>query len=214
MYKDITGIILSGGKSSRMGRNKSILKIGDKTIIERVRDLLQDIFQDVILITNDPDEYKFLGLPMFEDKYRHKGPLAGIHSGLMHSSTEINFIISCDIPLITQEMIEYLVEFKTNKIITVAKADGFIQQLAGKYSKACLSDTEDILKEYLEAERRDNVQKKRRCNVLKLIDRVGAEIINAEKLPFYTEDLYFNMNKTEDYNSLLNKLSIADKNQN
>ena len=210
MYKDITGIILSGGKSSRMGRNKSFLKVGDKTIIERVRDLLQGIFQDVILITNDPDEYKFLGLPMFEDKYRHKGPIAGIHSGLMHSSTEINFIISCDIPLITQEMIKYLIDYKTDKLVTIAKADGFIQQLAGKYSKACLSDTEDILKEYLEAERRDDVQKKRRCNVLKLIDRVGAEIINAEELPFYSEDLYFNMNKTEDYELLLQKLQVMN----
>ena len=135
MYKDITGIILSGGKSTRMGSNKSFLKVGHKTIIERVRDLLQVIFKDVILITNDPDEYKFLNLPMFEDVYKYKGPLAGIHSGLLHSSTEINFIISCDIPLITQEMIKYLVDYKTEKIITIAKADGFIQQLAGKYSK-------------------------------------------------------------------------------
>ena len=58
----------------------------------------------------------------------------------------------------------------------------------------------------MEAERRDDIQRKRRCNVLKLIDRVGAEIINAEELPFYNEDMYFNMNKTEDYNLLLKKL--------
>jgi molybdopterin-guanine dinucleotide biosynthesis protein A len=205
MYKDITGIILSGGKSSRMGRNKSFLKVGDKTIIERVRDLLQGIFHDVILITNDPDEYKFLDLPMFEDVYKHKGPLAGIHSGLMHSSTESNFIISCDIPFMTQEMIKYLVDYNTAKIITIAKADGFIQQLAGKYSKECLDDVEEILKEQLEFERKDEIQKKRRCNVLKLIDRVGAEIINAEMLPFYNEDLYLNMNKSEDYELLLHK---------
>ena len=50
------------------------------------------------------------------------------------------------------------------------------------------------------------MQKKRRCNVLKLIDYVGAKIINAEELPFYTKDLYFNMNKTKDYNLLLKKL--------
>jgi len=175
MYKDITSIILSGGKSSRMGRNKSFLKIGDKTIIERVRDFLQGIFQDVILITNDPEEYKFLGLPMFEDVYRHKGPLAGIHSGLKHSKTNLNFIISYDLPLMTKEMINYLIEYKTNKLITVAKADGFIQQLAGKYSKECLSPSEKILKEVVNNENRDAVQKKRKCNVLRLIDLVGAE---------------------------------------
>jgi len=60
MYKDITGIILSGGKSTRMGDNKSLLKIGELTIIERVRILMKSLFDEVILITNDPADYKFL----------------------------------------------------------------------------------------------------------------------------------------------------------
>ncbi len=210
MYDDITAIILSGGKSSRMGTNKSFLKIGDKTVIERMRDLLQSMFNNVILITNEPDDYKFLGVPIYEDIFRHRGPLAGIHSGLKHSKTNINFIISCDLPLMTKEMINYLMEYKTNKLITVAKADGFIQQLAGKYSKDCLSDAEEILKAQLEVELRDHAQMKRRCNVLKLIDQIGAEIINAEMLPFYNEDLYFNMNKTEDYELLLQKLQVKN----
>jgi len=75
MYRDVTGIILSGGKSSRMGGNKSLLKIGDTTIIERVRDLMKSLFSDVILITNDPADYKFLNIPIFEDIFKHKGPL-------------------------------------------------------------------------------------------------------------------------------------------
>ena len=208
MYDDITAIILSGGKSLRMGTNKSFLKIGNKTVIERMRDLLQSIFKDVILITNEPDDYKFLGLPIYEDVFRHKGPLAGIHSGLKNSKTNINFIISCDLPFMTREMINYLIGYKTIKLITVAKADGFIQQLAGKYSKECLSPAEKILQEVVNNENRDVVQKKRKCNVLSLIDLIGAEIIPAESLPFYNEDLYFNMNKTEDYELLLRKLQL------
>ena len=211
MYDDITAVILSGGKSLRMGANKSFLKIGDKTIIERLRDLLQSMFNDVILITNEPDDYKFLGLPIYEDIFRHRGPLAGIHSGLKHSKTNLNFIISCDLPLMTVEMINYLIDYKTDKLITVAKADGFIQQLAGKYSKECLSPAEKILNEVVNNENRDVVQKKRKCNVLSLMDLVGAEIISVESLPFYNEDLYFNMNHTEDYNLLLNKLSLKEK---
>jgi len=210
MYDDITAVILSGGKSLRIGTNKSLLKIGDKTLIERLRDLLQSLFKDVILITNEPDDYKFLGLPIYEDIFRHRGPLAGIHSGFKHSKTNINFIISCDLPFMTKEMISYLIDYKTNKLITVAKADGFIQQLAGKYSKECLSPSEKILEEGINNENRDVVQKKRKCNVLSLIDIVGAEIIPAESLPFYNEDLYFNMNRTEDYNLLLNKLSLKE----
>jgi len=210
MYDDITAIILSGGKSSRMGTNKSLLKIGDKTVIERMRDLLQSMFKEVILITNEPDDYNFLGVPTYIDVFRHRGPLAGIHSGLKHSKTDINFIISCDLPLMTKEMINYLIEYKTDKIITVARADGFIQQLAGKYSRECLSPAEKILQEVVNNENRDVVQKKRKCNVLSLIDLVGAEIISAESLPFYNEDLYFNMNKTEDYELLLRKLQLKN----
>ena len=210
MYDDITAVILSGGKSSRMGTNKSLLKIGEKTIIERLRDLLQRMFKDVILITNDPDDYKFLGLSIYEDIFRHRGPLAGIHSGLKHSKTDVNFIISCDLPFMTMEMINYLIEYKTNKLVTVAKADGFIQQLAGKYSKECLSPSEKILKELINNENRNTVQKKRKCNVLSLIETVGAEIIRPESLPFYNEDLYFNMNRTKDYNLMLNKLRLKE----
>jgi len=212
LHKNVTGIILSGGKSSRMGQNKSLMKIGGTTIIERVVDLMLSLFPEVILITNEPGDYNFLGLPTYEDVFRHRGPLAGIHSGLKHSKTNINFIISCDLPLMTMEMINYLIEYKTDKLITVAKADGFIQQLAGKYSKECLSPSEKILKEVVNNENRDEVQKKRKCNVLSLIDLVGADIISAESLPFYNEDLYFNMNRTEDYNSLLNKLRLKDIN--
>ena len=111
----------------------------------------------------------------------------------------------------TKEMINYLMEYKTDKLITVAKADGFIQQLAGKYSKECLFPSENILKEVVNNENRNAVQKKRKCNVLSLIDLLGAEIISAESLPFYNEDLYFNMNRTEDYDLLLNKLSLKEK---
>ncbi|NNG26320.1 MAG: NTP transferase domain-containing protein [Ignavibacteriaceae bacterium] len=60
MYKDVTGIILSGGTSSRMGANKFLLKVGEITIIERMRDLMQSMFSEIILITNEPTDYKLL----------------------------------------------------------------------------------------------------------------------------------------------------------
>jgi len=210
MYKDVTGIILSGGKSSRMGGNKSLLKIGELTIIERVRDLMKSLFNKVILITNDPADYKFLNIPIFEDLFKRKGPLAGIHSGLAHSSSEKNFIISCDFPFITPEMIKYLVDFKTEKLITVTRANGYIQQLAGKYSKESVYEAEKILNDQLSAETKGGNPKKRNISALKLIERVGAEIITAESLPFYKEEIFFNMNEIEDYKLLLEKLKLIE----
>ena len=209
MYKDVTGIILSGGTSSRMGVNKSLLKVGEITIIERVRNLMQSLFKEVILITNDPADYKFLNIPIYEDLFKRKGPLAGIHSGLTHTSTEENFIISCDLPFITTEMIKYIVDFKTEKLITVAKANGYLQQLAGKYAKECASEAEKMLNEQLSKEIETSEQKNKNLNVLKLIEMVGAEIISAESLTFYKEEIFFNMNEVEDYNLLLKRLNVA-----
>lgn len=202
MYPTITGIILSGGKSSRMGENKSLLNLGGKKVIERVTDLMKSLFPDVILITNTPDEYSFLGIPIFRDIYEYKGPLAGIHSGLTHSKTENNFVISCDIPLMTKQMIEYIIDYKTKAPITVCRADGFVQQLAGMYSKSVLAEAENSLRNE-ETELRDPKQTKRKCKVLSLLNTVGAEIIDAEKLDFYSESLFFNMNRPEDYEKVL-----------
>ncbi len=207
MYSDITGIILSGGKSTRMGVNKSLLKIDGKTIIARVRDLMLNIFSEVILITNEPDEYKFLGLNIFEDVYKGFGPLAGIHSGLLNSSTQRNFIISCDLPFMTEQMVRYLAEYPTNKPITVAKADGFIQQLAGIYHKDTLKEIEHILTGQAEGDERHEIQHKRGCKVLSLINKIGAEIINTERLPFYKPDTYFNMNRQQDFEYIKHRLN-------
>lgn len=201
MYNDITGIILAGGKSSRMGTNKSLLKLNGKTVIERVVDLMNSIFRKVIIITNTLEVYDFINLPKYKDIYSYKGPLAGIHSGLKYSNTDKNFIISCDIPLMNKKMIEYIVDYKTEKPITICKANGFIQQLAGIYSKSVLPLVENSLNAS-EEELRNADQKKRKCKVLSLLNKAGAELIDAEKLVFYNEYLFHNMNKPEDYEKI------------
>jgi molybdenum cofactor guanylyltransferase len=198
MYSNITGIILAGGKSTRMGKNKSLLFLNGKTVIERVVNLMKSVFTQVIIISNTPKDYSFINIPIFKDIYEYKGPLAGIHSGLYNSKTEANFIISCDIPLMNEKMIKYIVDYKTNEPITVCKADGFTQQLVGKYSRAILPVAEELLRVNT-TEICYQTQTKRKCAVLSLLDKVGVKIIEAEQLVIYHEHLYYNMNKTEDY---------------
>lgn len=227
MYNDITGIILSGGKSTRMGTNKSLLKLGDQTVIERIIDLMKPLFGRVILSTNSFDEYRFLGLEMFEDIYNGSGPLGGIHSGLVHSQTEKNFIISCDIPLMSAGIIKFLIEYSTDKPITIAKADGFTQQLCGVYSKSLLPEIEKIIEENITIDERNQSQqaslpvgkvettdqdihlkieqKKRGCKVLQLVTAVDSEIIDIEKeYRYYVPGTFLNMNNPEEYEQLKN----------
>jgi len=203
MYNDITGIILAGGKSSRMGVNKALLIMNGKSIIEHIVLLFKSIFGRVMLVTNNPDDYLFPGIEIFGDVYPGMGPLAGIHSGLVHSDTEKNFVISCDIPLINKEIIEYIIEFRTIHPITVVKAEGYIQQLCGIYNKSLALTADKIL---IDNQTIENGSSKPKCKVMSLIDAAGAEIIESNNIPCYTEGLFLNVNKPDDYLMLLGKV--------
>lgn len=195
MYYDITGIILAGGKSSRMGVNKSFLKIGEITIIERISNLMKSIFLQNIIITNSPSEYAFTGLPIREDIYKSKGPLAGIHSGLVHSTTEKILVISCDVPLMTAEMINYIVDYKSNKPVKFCEAAGYHQPLVGVYSKSLISDIEKLL-------RNEQITDKSFHQFLKNVD---VEIIYPNKLEFYKDEIFLNVNTPQDYKVVFSK---------
>jgi molybdopterin-guanine dinucleotide biosynthesis protein A len=209
MYYDVTGIILAGGKSSRMGVNKAMLKYEGMSIIEHTAELMRSLFPRVIIITNDTNEYKFLGLEMFKDLFPGNGPLGGIHSGLSHSKTEKNFIVSCDMPLISKELVQFITEFKTAYPITLARAEGHIQQLCGIYSRSVLKPAESLCKNSFSPVKNEE---KRRCRVLNLINTTGAEIIESFDIPFYSDDMFMNMNKPEDYELLLTRRDSAVEN--
>ena len=201
MYSNITGIMLSGGTSSRMGENKALLPLGKKKVIEHIADLMCSIFSNVILITNTPDEYEFLNLPLYEDIFKVGGPLAGIHSGLENSNTEDNYILSCDMPLMKADIIKSIIEFKTKKPVTVCKSEGFIQHLAGRYSKSISQTAGKLLQQ--EGENVKLKNEKHRAKVYSLLNEVGFETIEAEEILGYHPKIFFNMNNKEDYQKIL-----------
>ncbi len=207
MYRDITGIILAGGKSTRMGVDKSLLKIGNQTIIERITKLMLELFSEVTIITNNLESYSFVNIPLHMDIYKNVGPIAGIHSGLVNSKTEKNFIISCDIPLMTKEVIQFIIEYPTQKQIVVTKADGFVQQLCGTYSKKVIPTIEKNISEDIDIENRHPDQKRRGCKVLRLVNQLDSEIIDIEnELKNYVPGTFFNMNNPSEYEFIRQRL--------
>jgi molybdopterin-guanine dinucleotide biosynthesis protein A len=155
-----------------------------------------------MIITNSPQLYEEFGVELHPDIYPGLGPIGGIHSGLRHSNSEKNFIISCDIPLITAEAIRYIAEYPTDRMISVPVADGFIQQLCGLYRKDCISMIEKLIYEQKEEESRDGQQAKRKCKVYSLIHLVGAEIIQIENWEDYIPGMFLNMNRPEEYEQI------------
>jgi molybdopterin-guanine dinucleotide biosynthesis protein A len=202
IFENITGIILCGGKSSRMKTNKALLRLGNMPIIEIMLKKMKQNFDHLILSSNNPELFAYLNVPIVKDIYLDRGPLAGIHSSLKYSATEKNFIISCDIPLITVELIKYLSEYNSDKKIILPVLKGRIQQLCGVYSKSILADVEQLLK----ASQGNNEVK---GSIFNLLERVDAEIVDVSSFSSPGDDIFLNMNTPEDY-ELIKKIYSAN----
>lgn len=195
MKEQITGIILAGGESKRMGENKALLKFGGLTVIEIILSKLQKFFGDILIITNTPESFEELGIEIFEDIYPGFGPLSGIHSGLTNSKTEKCFFISCDLPLVTDEMIDFIINYKTDKNIVLYKNGRYNEKLFGVYSRRCLQLADKLLKE----SEKDKKTGKQNVSMNSLLSICEKEIINFEALPFYNPESFLNMNTKDEY---------------
>lgn len=112
---EVTGIIVAGGRSSRMGQDKALLQLGGVTVLERIAAVLGQVTKRVIAVTRDPEQYRGLGLETTTDLYPGLGPLSGIHAGLSASNTEWGIVVACDMPLVQPEILRALLSHVTNE---------------------------------------------------------------------------------------------------
>lgn len=133
--KDITGIILAGGKSSRMGTDKGFILLNNTPFIQYSIDALKPLVSKIIIVSNDI-KYDVFGLMRVNDITKNAGPVAGICSGLEASSTPYNLILSCDIPLINSEILKQLIDAidDTSEIIQI-ESHGKSMPLIAIYKK-------------------------------------------------------------------------------
>jgi molybdenum cofactor guanylyltransferase len=192
---EIGGIILSGGKSSRMGTNKALLKIDQKTNIERVRDVLKMLCSDIILVSNEPEAYQFLHLKTVKDKFPGQGPLAGIHAGLIASSSEVNIVVACDMPFVSSKLAERLVQFSDGYDAVIPIIDGRKQPLFALYKKGIEKEIERCMK-------------RNQLRMMQLLDNLNVFYLTEEDLPSFSSDhleqIFFNMNQPEEYEQAKN----------
>jgi len=135
----ITGIILAGGKSQRMGKEKASLKIGETYLIEVIVGKLKDFFEEIILIiTNNSFKYRFPGTRTVTDVVPGKGPLGGIYTGLLVSSTKFNFFCACDMPFLNLNLLKFMVSQINENDAVIPIIKGFAEPLHSIYSKNCL----------------------------------------------------------------------------
>jgi molybdopterin-guanine dinucleotide biosynthesis protein A len=135
----ITGAILAGGKSSRMGQNKALMSLGGHRLIDRVAHVLADIFAELLLVTNTPEIYADLGVPMVNDVFPEKGSLGGIYSAVYHAPTLYCFVVACDMPFLQAAVVRYLVDHIADHDVVIPDVHGEMQPLHAVYSKTCLA---------------------------------------------------------------------------
>jgi len=174
-----------------MGQEKALLEFHSKPFIAHIAETLSGLFEQVVVVADEPSRFSFLELPILADVYKNCGPLGGIHSALTHSSTERVFIVSCDTPLLQPEFVSFLLDELSDEDIFVPSVGSFVHPLCGVYNKSILPVVEERLQnkqfsvlQFLQTQRAKNV-----------------ELSVDEELRF--EKSLRNINTSEDYQNLI-----------
>ena len=180
--------ILVGGKSSRMGSNKAFLELKGKTFIELQIELLREIFDDIFISANTSSEYEYLNLSIFKDVYPGKGPLGGIYTSLINSSSLHTFMLACDMPFIGSELINHLKDLTKEYDVVIPKSEKGLEPLHAFYSKKCI----DPIKRSLEE---DNLR------ITSFFPHVNVKIVELDNLNLSDcfKNSIKNLNTRDDY---------------
>jgi molybdopterin-guanine dinucleotide biosynthesis protein A len=139
----VTGVIQAGGRSTRMGgRPKALMELEGCRIIERVLAALTTVVDDVLLVTNTPELYAFLELPMVADVYPDCGSLGGIYSGLKAASGEAAFTVACDMPFLHPDVVRLVVARASQGDVVIPRVGPQLETMHAAYAKACLPHIE------------------------------------------------------------------------
>jgi molybdopterin-guanine dinucleotide biosynthesis protein A len=196
----VTGVILAGGKSRRMGRDKAFLPFGKGMLVERVIEVIQQVTADVILITNTPEQYQRFGLPMFSDVIPDAGSLGGIYSGLVSAKAPSSLCLACDMPFVKADFLRFLGDMAAEADVVIPRNAEDFQPLCAVYSQAC----------------REPIRQRIAAGRLKItgfFDQVRVRVIDGDLLARYDphDVMFFNANTPEEYERATQMLGGLDR---
>lgn len=191
MKEKMTGVILAGGKSSRMGQEKALMAVAGVTVLKRVLGVFGKLFDEILIVTNRKGRFGEYGYPEIVDLIPDCGPLGGIYTGLHSAKSERIFVASCDLPFINTSSIALLMKEAGEYDIVVPDIEGRLHPLHAIYSKRCMPFILERLKN-------------RRLDITGFINDAGklsVKRVQAEELMNEDPDLIslFNMNTQEDW---------------
>ncbi len=184
----ITAFVLAGGRSSRMGRDKALLSLGEQNLLQRALHTAGEVSSRTCIV-GSKQLYGTFG-EIIEDIYPGCGPLGGIHAALTSTDTDLNLIISVDMPGMTEDFLRWLLAKSAaqSELIVVPEAAGSLQPLCATYRKAVAGIAEQALQrgEY---------------KVGRLFSQVPTRIIRESEIlaAGFSPGLFQNVNTPEEY---------------
>ncbi len=186
----ITGILLAGGMSRRMGREKGILKIGGRFLYQYPLRILEALC-DEILISTCTNFSTPLAYPAVCDEITGIGPMGGIYTCLKKSSNDLNIVLSYDMPLVNEGLLEHLIhESPSHDIVIPALQDNKSEPLCGIYRQSVTDVFRDLIGKKMYAVHR----------ALPLVN--SRTVLIDDRMPFYHPDIFLNINQESDLKRL------------
>ncbi|MDR1727952.1 MAG: molybdenum cofactor guanylyltransferase [Acidobacteriota bacterium] len=146
--EEICAVILAGGRSRRMGRNKALLDIGGRPLIQTLAERLGTLARDIFVAANDPEAYRFLGLPVVADRFPGQGPLAGLHAVMSEHPRAYYVVAACDLPNLPTALLRRMLDAAVADGIDAViprSLDGRAHPLSAVYRRTCLPVIEKAL---------------------------------------------------------------------
>src|SRR4030042_1537965 len=143
----MTSIVLAGGRSLRLGRDKALEQIGGQCLIDRVIDRLRPLGDEIIVVTSSGNRLPGIGVKQVQDSYSGKGALIGIYSGLREATSQYNVVVGCDMPFLNIDLLSYIKGVADGFDIAIPRLGDQVEPLHAVYSMDCLAQMEQRLKQ-------------------------------------------------------------------
>ncbi|MHC6180458.1 molybdenum cofactor guanylyltransferase [Clostridium sp. JNZ X4-2] len=198
MEKFKTAVILAGGRSSRMGFDKQFMKINEKRLLKIMIDKLKKEFDDIIVVTNKPEQYTGSYYSIVCDEIKQKGPLSGIHIGLKKSNSKYVYFVACDMPNINVDYIRYMKE-KIRELdvdACITRVGDRLEHFNAFYSRSLIKYIEKLLLENHRA-------------IVCLTNKVNTLYIEEQEARRYSPnwDMFLNINTKEDLDRYISTIN-------
>ena len=189
MKVSCSGVILAGGRNTRFsGKDKAFLSVGSTRIMDRLVHLFKEIFEEVVLVTNDPLKYLDYDVYVVTDLVPLRSSLTGIHAGLFHINSQYAFFTACDTPFLKKQLVERIVSAIDDKVdIIIPETSKGMEPLCAAYSQRCLQPITRLLE-------------KRQLKIQSFFNKSRVRTIHENALRKIDPDLtsFFNINTPED----------------